>query len=1038
MSGGCACGCGSGGGPCVCACVEARLAPPSNRPGLAALSGRVGDYRDFFADAVRRLSDPSRPALRRLGTRELDDPTMALIDAWSIAADILTFYRERLANEGYLRTARDEYAIRELAALVGFTPRPGVAATAHLAYLMEKSAAPVDIAARARAQTVPGPGEQMQTFETNEPLHAEAPWSVMPARATRPAKITLVDAMLRPSLRLRDESLLVRPGERLLFVFGARIGLQVVREVEAVRVDVLQKIVELQLKKRLAVAAPLAAKLIGTLEKLRDRLDGDGRAAGVARQLVQFIGSFFLGGPAGDGATLVNNALGGLAGELKSIATELHVTFDALQHEIGEVALNRAAGSPLASILSGLGRQAVAQLASGRQLARDSSRGLAAGGGANLALLKVATPAIAAALPAAMNTLSVTPISPDVAPSVFLLRFTAGAFGAVAPPRFTRTGDPQELPLDERDTQAAFLDAVYEGIRTDSYVIVDQAAGTVPKAITTERLLRLARVRAAQTVARSGYNMSAKSTRLDLISPADPRQGVSIVPEGHDVDLSLLRNTLYHVQSEPVSLADSVDDSDVSGRRIELQDRVDGLEPGRWLVVTGERTDVTDVNGRPLAGLRAGELAMILAAHQAADANAPGDTLHTIVDLVTPLAYTYRRSTVRVYGNVVEASHGETVAETLGSGDAATPNQRFTLSRAPVTFTTAPTTSGVESSETVRVNHVRYHQVDALADAGPSARAYQMDLDADGSATLRFGDGVHAVRLPTGAQNVRVEYRVGIGSPGNVHAEQISLLTTRPLGVTGVTNPLGASGGADRDPPERIRRNAPLAARALSPLSRLVSVADYGHFARRFAGIGQAEAVKASDGAQPIVLVTVAGVDEAPLEPGGDLIVNLRAAYGSFGDPALPVEILVRELKVVVIQARVAIDPDLLWADVEPAIRLQLLTTFGPEVRRLGQPAYLSEAVAAIQATPGVSWTDVDRFGGLTETEVRDAARFAAAVTALDDAADVPAHLARVSPDWTAGSGAPRFLGAELVCMLTDIPDLIALNLVTGGAPHGR
>src|SRR5207247_6489004 len=133
----------------------------------------------------------------------------------AIAADVLTFYRERLTNESYLRTAGDEYALRELAALVGFKPRPGVAASVYLAYLMEGTAKPVQIPLLAKAQTMPGPGEQMQTFETDEMVEAHADWSQMAPRTLRPASITLVDAILRPSIRLQGTPLVVRPGERV-------------------------------------------------------------------------------------------------------------------------------------------------------------------------------------------------------------------------------------------------------------------------------------------------------------------------------------------------------------------------------------------------------------------------------------------------------------------------------------------------------------------------------------------------------------------------------------------------------------------------------------------------------------------------------------------------------------------------------------------------------------------------------------------------------------------------------------------------------
>ena len=59
---------------------------------------------------------------------------MALFDAWATIGDVLTFYQERIANEGYLRTATERRSVLELARLVGYQPRPGVAASVHLAY----------------------------------------------------------------------------------------------------------------------------------------------------------------------------------------------------------------------------------------------------------------------------------------------------------------------------------------------------------------------------------------------------------------------------------------------------------------------------------------------------------------------------------------------------------------------------------------------------------------------------------------------------------------------------------------------------------------------------------------------------------------------------------------------------------------------------------------------------------------------------------------------------------------------------------------
>ena len=433
-----------------------------------------------------------------------------------------------------------------------------------------------------------------------------------------------------------------------------------------------------------------------------------------------------------------------------------------------------------------------------------------------------------------------------------------------------------------------------------------------------------------------------------------------------------------------MTVADDVDESDVERSDIELQIRVDGLQSGQWVIVSGERTDIRDANGQPVPGVQGGERAMIAAANLDPRPSAPGDTLHTVISFVTPLAYTYKRSSVIVYGNVVEASHGETGSEVLGSGDASRPGQQFVAKRPPLTFTPAATPAGVEGSEVVRVNGVRYERIESLLDASPATRAYQLDVDAGGVATMTFGDGVHGTVLPSGSQNVRAEYRVGIGSAGNARAWQIKVLTTRPLGVTDVINPLRASGGADRDGPERVRRNAPMAALGLSPLSRLVSVADYATFARRFAGIGHADAVRLSDGAQDVVHVTVAGVDDNPLDADGQLLSNLRAAYAAYGDPTYPVEIGVRALKVLVLEARVAVEPSANWEFVEPEVRRRLNDTFSFERRRLGQSAYLSEAVSVIQATPGVAWVDVDTFAGVAESLVNEPERLVQAMAAPD------------------------------------------------------
>ncbi len=116
--------------PCGC-CAGLEVVTPepeANRPGLSALAYRAGTYATFLESMLARISSISLDVpvsdgsgkLQRifplnglvlsggkfervsagLSTRELNDPSIALLDAWATVADVLTFYQERIANEG--------------------------------------------------------------------------------------------------------------------------------------------------------------------------------------------------------------------------------------------------------------------------------------------------------------------------------------------------------------------------------------------------------------------------------------------------------------------------------------------------------------------------------------------------------------------------------------------------------------------------------------------------------------------------------------------------------------------------------------------------------------------------------------------------------------------------------------------------------------------------------------------------------------------------------------------------------------------------
>jgi len=123
-----------------------------------------------------------------LRTRAPDDPTIALLDAWATVGDVLGFYLDRIADEGYLTTAVQPGSILALASLVGQQPAPGLAAQVYLAYALAPDPADGAVAFSPGLlfQSVPGPGQQPQAFESAGALVARPSWNLLAPKSAQP------------------------------------------------------------------------------------------------------------------------------------------------------------------------------------------------------------------------------------------------------------------------------------------------------------------------------------------------------------------------------------------------------------------------------------------------------------------------------------------------------------------------------------------------------------------------------------------------------------------------------------------------------------------------------------------------------------------------------------------------------------------------------------------------------------------------------------------------------------------------------------
>ncbi|MCC7564807.1 MAG: putative baseplate assembly protein [Methanomicrobiaceae archaeon] len=206
----------------LCGCCEGmRRATPVriyNRPGLRMISYRTGDHARFRASMMAALSGTERrPALAGLRTRESGDFSIALLDAWAVIGDVLTFYQERIANECYLRTATERLSLSHIAALTGYRLRPGAAAATYLAFTVESDLAAVPVGRGTRVQSIPLDGRPPLTFETVEEIAARTEWNAISPRLYLPQEISL-DA---EAFTIRGNAATVKPGDRILLAKSA-------------------------------------------------------------------------------------------------------------------------------------------------------------------------------------------------------------------------------------------------------------------------------------------------------------------------------------------------------------------------------------------------------------------------------------------------------------------------------------------------------------------------------------------------------------------------------------------------------------------------------------------------------------------------------------------------------------------------------------------------------------------------------------------------------------------------------------------------
>jgi len=887
------CGCCAGVGP-------ETPEPIGNRPGLSAIAYRVGTHNAFKASMLAALSDPSLPALAALRTRDDSDFSIALLDAWASAADILTFYQERLANEAYLRTAVEQRSVIELARLVGYRPSPGVAASAFLAFTLSSAPgapASVLIEAGSRVQSVPGPGQTPQVFETMSDVTALASANAIAAQRTVPWGVNPGDT----SMWITGTANQINVGDLLLFIGS---GFQTSDPVNSGQWDYH------------VVTATTADPVSQNTYVVWDAgLAGWFPANDASVQVYVFRKKAALYGVQAPDPRTLSTSAANVPGYV-SASSDWEYTYS------GNSQVSLDASYPgISPAQGGTPQWAVFTTP-------DWVYGpLPAQGYAPFQVMSAQD----ASTPMYTLTSKTTQLTlanqPWLDGSGNVLASGDDILGYLVAVTRSVTAYVQSAPLQPADPP--YLPWAYDGTYARQVGVLRPVGGSNLEIVGGQQIA------VGQPVAVAGQRL-----RLQVTTGAQ----ALFVPAGASGSLGVTDGDAFLVDAFPPGPSGSTIVGAQEWQAITTSGVAGALHvaPGNLVLLPAVQSDAFT-----------GEAAVVSAVAVAGPI--------TTLSFDQPLARLYDRATVTVNANAVAANDGETVQEILGSGDATNPALSFTLKQSPLTYTSAPNGTGAQSTLEVWVNNLLWHEVDDFLASGPTDRVFVTRTDDAGAVTVQFGDGIQGARTPTGQMNIRATYRKGIGAAGNVAAGQLSQPLDRPQGLMSVVNPSAGTGGADPDSADDARQSAPL---HVLTLDRVVSLLDYQNFAQAFAGIAKALATWSWVGRSRGVFLTVAGAEGAVFQSGDPTLVYLVQALRDSGNPYVPITVMSYVPVLFEAGAAVRIDTtDYDPTQVLASVWQALAQAFAFDQRALGEGVAQSEVVALIQAVPGVIAVEMTAFG---------------------------------------------------------------------------
>jgi uncharacterized phage protein gp47/JayE len=325
-------------------------------------------------------------------------------------------------------------------------------------------------------------------------------------------------------------------------------------------------------------------------------------------------------------------------------------------------------------------------------------------------------------------------------------------------------------------------------------------------------------------------------------------------------------------------------------------------------------------------------------------------------------------STATVPGNggtiSVTVTQGETRSMVALGTSTGLPGQQFRLPETGVVSGTVRVFIDRASDPSLGSTE-EWTRVDFLVDSDSTSKTFSVSVDANGTSTIQFGDGIDGL-VPNTGLNIYATYRTTAGAAGNLSAGTLVAVDAPDLiGVfvqqddNGVYLSTAMSGGADAESNDQIRANAP---RAFRTQKRCVTLRDFSDAAIAVPGVLRANS---SAGAFSSVTTWVVGASGG--QPSTDLInrvqaeLNSRVLAGVSVTVGTPVFVNVNvgaSGNALVVKAYDNAKQAIVKANVTAAVK----SLFALSNVDFAQRITVSDLYAAIMSVPGVQYVVIPMF----------------------------------------------------------------------------